>query len=110
MNNLVELRKENTMTQKALSEYLGISQGNLCDWEKGRSEPDIATLIKIANYFGVSVDFLVGNADYEGFIKYREDTSNNASDILLQYNTLSIYDKELVQSLIYRLRKNHENK
>ena len=48
------------MSQKALSEALNVPQNTLSQWESGKRTPDIATLIKIAEIFKVSVDYLVG--------------------------------------------------
>lgn len=63
MLRLSELRILKGISQKDLAEYFGMSPGNLCDWEKGRSEPDIAALIKRANFFGESIDYLIGRVD-----------------------------------------------
>lgn len=60
MLKIRELRIEKGISQKELAEYLGMSAGNLCDWEKGRTEPDINALIRIADYFDESVDNVVG--------------------------------------------------
>lgn len=60
MIQIYELRMQEGITQKKLAEDLHISAGNLCDWEKGRSEPDIAKMILLADYFDVSLDVLVG--------------------------------------------------
>lgn len=60
MVRIKEIRNECNISQKQLAAYLGISQGNLCDWEKGRSQPDIEMLIRMADYFEVSVDSLIG--------------------------------------------------
>ena len=53
---LKELRSN--MSQKELSDATGINQKTLSNYEVGRTEPDIQTLIKIANYFNVSLDYL----------------------------------------------------
>ena len=50
-------------TQKQLAEKLNTTNSSVCDWECGRSEPDIATLKKIAKYFNVSTDYLLGLTD-----------------------------------------------
>ena len=52
--------KEKGITAKKLSEDTGISQGNISDWKSGRSKPSGDKLIVIANYFNVSVDYLLG--------------------------------------------------
>ena len=58
--NLKSLRKEKGLTQDQLSKLIGIAQTTYAGYETGRYEPDIETLIKIADYFKVSVDYLVG--------------------------------------------------
>lgn len=60
---LKELRVENNFTQKVLAEKLNTTNSAVCDWEKGRTQPDLQMLTKIANLFSVSVDYLLGLAD-----------------------------------------------
>lgn len=55
-----ELRKEKGIKQIELCKVLGISQGNLSNWENGVYEPDKTSLVKMADYFDVSVDYLLG--------------------------------------------------
>ena len=61
---LLELRKEKGVSQAKLAKDLGVSYSVECYWETNRSEPTAPNLIKIADYFGVSVDFLLGRVDY----------------------------------------------
>ena len=58
-----ELRHEVDVTQKALAAGLGISERAYQYYELGAREPSISTLIALANYFGVSVDYLLGLSD-----------------------------------------------
>lgn len=58
-----ELRLENGYTQKELAEKLKTTNSAICDWEKGRSQPDLQMLSEIADVFGVSVDYLLGRTD-----------------------------------------------
>lgn len=60
---LRELRKERGMKQIELCQHLGVSQGNLSNWETGVYEPDTYYLKKIADFFGVTVDYLLGRSD-----------------------------------------------
>jgi len=60
---LFEIMSEKKVTQQALSENISVSQGNISDWKNGRSFPKVDALIKIADYFDVSVDYLLGRTD-----------------------------------------------
>ena len=60
-NNLRELRKNKNLTQEELAGYLNISPQAISKWERGEGFPDIAMLPVIANYFGVTIDTLLGN-------------------------------------------------
>lgn len=57
---LQQIRKEKGKTQAEVAEILGISYQAYAHYEKGRREPAPEQLIKLANFFGVSVDYLVG--------------------------------------------------
>ena len=58
--NLLNLRKQHNKTQKELAEYLNTKHQTYGAYEKGINEPNIKTLIKLADYYGVSIDCLVG--------------------------------------------------
>lgn len=57
---IVELRKKEGITQVELAEKIGISRAALSLYELEKREPDINTLTKLASYFGVQVDYLLG--------------------------------------------------
>lgn len=61
MNRLRALRKEHNLKQSDLSNKLGVTQASLSGWETGKYEIDNKTLIALSNFFGVSVDYLLGN-------------------------------------------------
>lgn len=58
-----DLRMENGLTQKQLAVKLETTNSAVCDWEKGRTQPDLETLAKIARFFSVSADYLLGLSD-----------------------------------------------
>lgn len=60
MIKLKELRELKNITQKDLSEQLELSRTSYNGYEKGKVEPDIQTLIKFADYYDVSLDYLCG--------------------------------------------------
>lgn len=63
MNRIKELRTENKITQADLAKVLKISDRAVGYYENGEREPDQDTLLQIANYFDVSVDYLLGVSD-----------------------------------------------
>lgn len=60
---LVELRKLNNYTQKTVANMLNIKQPSYIRYEKGDAEPSLENLVKLADIFDVSVDYLLGRAD-----------------------------------------------
>ena len=51
------------LSQKQLAEKLNTNNSSICDWEKGRSQPDLQMLKNIALFFEVSSDYLLGLED-----------------------------------------------
>ena len=60
---LIALRKEHHLTQSDFANLLNVSQAAIGNWELGKREPDLETLSRIADYFQVSVDYLLGRSD-----------------------------------------------
>jgi len=60
MLRLKELRKDCKVTQLQIAEYLGVSRPTYTRYENGEREPNIETIIKIAKYFNISIDYLFG--------------------------------------------------
>lgn len=63
MNRLKELRVETGLNQKEVAKILGIAQPTLSGWETGRTQIDYDNLIKAADYFNVTIDYLLGRTD-----------------------------------------------
>ncbi len=57
------LRIENGLTQKELAKILNSTDKNIWNYEKGLATPPVEILIAYANYFEVTVDFLIGRTD-----------------------------------------------
>lgn len=60
MLRIRELRKQKNKLQKEMAQDLGIPPNTFNQYENGRREPDLATLARIADYLGVSIDYLMG--------------------------------------------------
>jgi transcriptional regulator with XRE-family HTH domain len=58
------LRNEKGLKQAELAKAIGITQRKISYLETGQLEPDLLTLCKLSDYFGVTIDYLVGMKDY----------------------------------------------
>lgn len=91
MFRLKELRTEKRISLRELADNINISYSSLGKYEREEQEPNIDNLIKIANYFEVSVDYLIGNSsfktkkDEQYFISSIEQPKNN--------NVIEIYNR-----------------
>ena len=61
MINLQSIRKQRNLTQKATAEKLGIPARTYSSYENGDREPNIEMLIKLADFFNVTADELIGH-------------------------------------------------
>jgi len=59
-----ELMKDGELNQVRLAEKVGIKQNTISSWLSGKKQPSIESLWRLADYFGVDIDYLVGRKDY----------------------------------------------
>ena len=97
VKNLKMLRNQMGISQQGLAEALGISQQSVNRYENHKVEPDIDTLIKMADFFGVSVDHLVGRTAFNTLSEL------NFPPILQKYNALDKKEKACVDTVINTL-------
>lgn len=83
---LKKLRTEANLSQWELGHELGVSQQAIGQWEKGAREPDSKMIKAIANYFKVTIDYLMGNSS-------AEDTNLREVMIVKKETTLSFLEK-----------------
>ncbi|NLC84089.1 MAG: helix-turn-helix transcriptional regulator [Ruminococcaceae bacterium] len=60
---LKQLRLENDLTQEGLAKHLPINRGTYAHYELGKRQPDLDTLVRIAVFYNVSTDYLLGLTD-----------------------------------------------
>lgn len=70
--NIKRIRRERDLTQEEVAAHLGISFQSISKWERGDGYPDITMLPALANYFGVSVDGLLGMNEIAKADRYDE--------------------------------------
>ena len=58
-----ELLKSEGLNQSKLANGIGVNQSTVCNWLNGKKEPSIESLWKLADFFDVSVDYLIGRKE-----------------------------------------------
>ncbi len=82
---LKQLRIEKGLTQKEVAQHFGIAQSNYQQWESGKRSPSGETLEKLADFFKVSTDFLLGRNPVErvGLDKFIEELDRRYDDVIV---------------------------
>ena len=88
MTRLYDLREERNMKQKELADMLNIKPSAISKYEKGVSQPGIPTIIKIADIFHVSVDYLLGLSSVKNPYSSDKFTPKEA-EIITKYRKLT---------------------
>ncbi|MFI3200962.1 MAG: helix-turn-helix transcriptional regulator [Eubacteriales bacterium] len=103
---LKELRKARRMTQDVLGCEMNISQQNISRYEQDTSVIPIDMLIKFSGYYQVSTDYILGISNIKSIAREQEDFCANQEyeDFLQVYFALNIKDREVVWSLMSKLR------
>lgn len=63
-NRISELRKEMNLSQRQFAKLIGTNQANVSRWEQGIIEPSVIECWRMADFFGVSIDYLCGRQDF----------------------------------------------
>lgn len=101
-NRLVELRKSKNLTQYKLASDLGFSRGLIANYEQGTREPDYNMLKIIADFFGVSTDWLLGHSTSSQDENYIINTISNNPE-LLDF-TRKLMERESMQLLFDQIK------
>jgi len=100
-DRLISLRKENNLSQYKLAEKLGFSRGLISNYEQGRREPDYSTLLIFADFYNVSVDYLLGRKEDKNAVHNSFDLSD---ELLVAINGLSTESKAELERYIKLLK------
>ena len=105
LDNLRVLREAKNFTQVKVSMDIGVSQELVSQWELGKSMPNPPALIKLADYFNCSVDFLLGRTDITIPISTLALDKNNIeyASIVELYKSLSADNRQHLTSYLTHL-------
>lgn len=93
---LKDLRKQKHVTQIQLAEAIGVSPGNVGDWESGKSRPNYGALISLSRFFGVSADVLLGIDDS---VEERQVLREGESELLAMIRMMDERDRQDIYGL-----------
>lgn len=105
--NLKKLRQEYGISQQRLADAVNVSQPSINKYENHNIEPDIDVLIRLADYFNTSVDYIIGHTDVRRRIEPTEayHLNESESDMLTRYRTLSPEERQCVDLTIQTFLK-----
>ncbi len=108
LKNLKKLREESNITQKQLADIIGVSQQSINKYENHNIEPDIETLIRIADYFDTTVDYLIGRKDCEENTFSSNALPNNEKKLLASYHSLTNAQKQALLQLVVTMHDHND--
>ena len=98
MKNLATLRKEHGLSQQKLASDIGLARNTICQYESGNRVPDVSTLVLLADYFGVSTDYLLGRdyviSSYQIFVEICAKEEKSVFEVAKEFG---ITDEQLTQ-------------
>lgn len=89
MNRIRELREDRDLRQIDVSEATGIDQKTLSNYETGRTNPDSWAIVKLAEFFGVTCDYLLGVTDRN--LSNMNDALNELEEIKKRIDSVERY-------------------
>lgn len=96
-NRLVALVKERKISQSALARALNVHRQQVYDWSSGKSKPTHEALKKLAQYFGVTVDYLLSETEDDEMVIINTGTLAAHNSKISVGETLSQQEHELIR-------------
>lgn len=108
---LKELRKEKGLTQQKVADSLNISQPNYRRWESGERRPSVETLVMLADYFEVSIDYLLTRKNQKVFENEKIYTEEDLIIILQDFEKFILpFSFNIVHSSVSKYLNYRKNK
>ena len=104
MLRLEELRNKLNLSQNELAEKLNMTQQRISAYEKGKREPDIDTIKQLADFFGVTTDYLLGKSDERN--PKKDDINEDDVKLVADsgFRGLNEYNKKVAIDIIKSLK------
>lgn len=112
-SRIKQLREKRGLIQEILAAELGITQQMFSKYEKDVTLIKVDILKKIAAYFNVTTDYLLGVSDVKRDLQRQmkmNETLDEFYDLVEVYKELDSYDKEMIWSIIQTIKKTSEKR
>lgn len=100
MNNLKEIREKKNITQLKLGVEVDLTQEIISQYEIGQSKPNLENLIKLADYFHCSTDYLLNRTDNPLMNKSASKQDAELNEFIMKYQMLNREEQKHLQSYI----------
>lgn len=106
---LKELRKETGLTQKEIANQIHVGQNSYSNWENGNRKPTAEITSKLAEFFNVSIDYLLGKTDIKNNSDIDEEALEQSLKKSIGFNGKPPTDEEIqnMKSALIDYLKNH---
>lgn len=98
-NNIRAVRKEKKLSQVELGKAVGVSRSTIANWENGRTSPATTYILKLANFFNITTDYLLGYTPTPQFTRKDERDVQKIVKNLLDDPNINKNDEEEVRLL-----------
>jgi transcriptional regulator with XRE-family HTH domain len=105
----VSLCARNNTKPNPVAKELNISSGAVTKWKKEGVTPNSVTLHKIAEYFNVSVDYLLGNTEKKEPAQSGQAVSSEYKDLIILYDSLSDEDRDKIKEYMEFLKSKYSD-
>lgn len=102
---LYDLRKQSGFTQDFVAEKLGVSAQAVSKWENDIACPDIMTLPKIAELYGITIDELFKNEEVQSNVKFEKTEKINENELIFRVYVDTVHGDDVKVNLPYLLVK-----
>lgn len=103
--NIKNLRKEYNMSQEELAKRLGIARSSVANYENGQNFPNMNVLLKIADVFNCSVDYLIGNSQFKNYKSFEQALKR--ADAVMDFS--DVETKKIITNILNNLESSYHN-
>ncbi|MBQ9729765.1 MAG: helix-turn-helix transcriptional regulator [Clostridia bacterium] len=98
MNRLKQLRNERALTQADVAKFLNVTRQGYANYENEVTNPTPAILIKLADFFECSVDYLIGRENEIGKVIINRDLNKTENELLQIYRNQTEQKKQFLMT------------